>query len=220
MKGATPCGPSVLITNKAPAPASPIGTGRHREMCSCSTRPGSRGAYCSASIRAIVPSTSGVTSSVGEAQPSSRRPSSVNAVVDRVGAEEDPPHAHERERREALSPHEHRGLGPLGQVRSLPGADRLPHAVVEAPEHEGPRGAVPQAAEHHRRDDVHVGAGLARLRPAERDVEVVAQPPRQRHVPSAPEVLQRPRRVRPVEVLGELEARAASRRRSRCRCSR
>ena len=41
---------------------------------------------------------------------------------------------------------------------------------------------------------------------AERDVEVVAQPARQRHVPAAPEVLQVARRVGRVEVLREAEA--------------
>ena len=41
---------------------------------------------------------------------------------------------------------------------------------------------------------------------AERDVEVVAQPARQRHVPAPPEVLERDGGVRRVEVLRELEA--------------
>ncbi len=45
----------------------------------------------------------------------------------------------------------------------------------------------------------------ARVAP-ERDVQVVAQPARQRHVPASPEVLQVARRVGRVEVLGEPEA--------------
>ena len=41
---------------------------------------------------------------------------------------------------------------------------------------------------------------------AERDVEVVAQPARQRHVPAPPEVLERQRPVGGVEVLREADA--------------
>jgi hypothetical protein len=87
------------------------------------------------------------------------------------------------------------------------------------PDHEGPRRAVPQATEQHREEQVAVGAAPAVRVASERDVEVVAQPPRQRHVPPAPELLQRARGVGPVEVAGELGSPAAAPRRSRCRCS-
>ena len=78
-------------------------------------------------------------------------------------------------------------------------------AVQEAPEDERPAGAVPEPAEHHGEHQVHVGARAALAVAAERDVQVVAQPARQRHVPAAPELLHRARRVRRVEVVRQLE---------------
>ncbi len=78
--------------------------------------------------------------------------------------------------------------------------------VDRSPGHERPRRAVPQPAEQHR--DHHVPVRHERALPvtAERDVDVVAQPAGERHVPAPPEVLQRDRGVRRVEVLRELEA--------------
>ncbi len=61
-------------------------------------------------------------------------------------------------------------------------------------------------AEQHRQEQVAVRDRRARAATAERDVEVVAEPARERHVPAAPEVLQRRGCVRRVEVLRELEA--------------
>ena len=92
-----------------------------------------------------------------------------------------------------------------------PAADHLADAVEGAPRDERPPGPVPQPAEQHRDQDVHRGAQLAVAAPAERDVEVVAQPSRQRHVPPTPEVPQRDRRVRAVEVLAGTRTRAAAR---------
>ena len=79
---------------------------------------------------------------------------------------------------------------------------------------------MPEAAEQHRQQQVAVGPQPALAVAAERDVEVVAQPARERHVPAPPEVLQRDGRVRRVEVLREARSRAAARGRSPCRCSR
>ena len=79
-------------------------------------------------------------------------------------------------------------------------------AVERAPEHERPRRAVPEAAEHHRDHQVAVGEQPAAAAAAERDVEEVAQEARQRHVPAAPEVAEARRAVRAVEVLREHEA--------------
>ena len=61
-------------------------------------------------------------------------------------------------------------------------------------------------AEQERDHEVHVGAAAALAVAAQRDVEVVAQPAGQRDVPAPPEVLDGARRVRRVEVLGQLEA--------------
>ena len=80
-----------------------------------------------------------------------------------------------------------------------------PDAVDPAPDHERPGGAVPEPAEEHRQHEVAVRRDPSLPVAAERDVEVVAQPARERHVPAAPEVLERDGRVRRVEVLREDE---------------
>ena len=56
-----------------------------------------------------------------------------------------------------------------------------------APHRKRPRRAVPEAADEHREHEVHVAPALAVPISAERDVEVVAQEPRERHVPAPPE---------------------------------
>src|SRR6266571_440706 len=118
-----------------------------------------------------------------------------------VGAEKDPTERDEEERHIPL---------PEGRERAVPRGQRaMEHeqpTVPCAPGGEGPVGAVPETAEHHRHHDVDA---LARLRApvaAERDVQVVAQPERQRHVPAAPEVARRDGLVGTVEVLWQLDA--------------
>ena len=77
---------------------------------------------------------------------------------------------------------------------------RQRRAVQPAPGDEGPVGAVPQPAQQHGDDDVRRLAQRAAAVAAERDVEVVAQEARQRHVPAPPEIADRHRAVRRVEV--------------------
>ena len=98
-----------------------------------------------------------------------------------------------------------------GHVRQPPAAapsmvrpDEQP-AVVQAPRDEVQRRAVPEPAEAHRHEQVRVAAALALPVAAERDVEVVAQPGRERHVPPAPELRRARRAVRPVEVPRQLD---------------
>ena len=81
-----------------------------------------------------------------------------------------------------------------------------PDAVDQAPGDERPPRAVPEPAEQHRQEQVAVRDRRAAAAPAERDVEVVAEPAGERHVPPPPEVLERDGGVRGVEVLRELEA--------------
>ena len=85
-------------------------------------------------------------------------------------------------------------------------ADDLPYAVVGAPDDERPRCPVPQAPEHHGDHDVEGDALLGPVIAAERDVQVVAQPERQRDVPPTPKILEVERRVGPPEVDGEPES--------------
>ena len=77
--------------------------------------------------------------------------------------------------------------------------------VDRAPGDERPAGAVPEPADEHGQHEVAVREERAAAVSAERDVEVVAQPARQRHVPAAPEIGDRGRRVGGVEVLRERE---------------
>ena len=82
--------------------------------------------------------------------------------------------------------------------------------MQRAPDDEFPGRAVPEAAEHHGQQQIAVGPEPAVPVAAERDVEIVAQPARQRHVPAPPEVGQRLGPVGLVEVA--LEAIAEQRR--------
>src|SRR5690606_34863009 len=61
-------------------------------------------------------------------------------------------------------------------------------------------------AEDHGQHQVDVGAAGTFATATERDVQVVAQPPRQRHVPAVPELLQTHSTVRLIEVLREPES--------------
>ena len=70
----------------------------------------------------------------------------------------------------------------------------------DAPDQEGPVRAMPEAGQAHHHDQ---HAGLSRERTfaaAERDVEIVADPGRQRDVPTLPEGLRRARKIRLAEI--------------------
>src|SRR6185312_10397738 len=134
----------------------------------------------------------------------------------RVRAEEDPPHANERERRRALTESLEPALltfprlrvlhlGVRGSPSGTPLVGREQAAVIRTPEHEGPRRAVPEPSEDHRDHDVQVRPAPSPPIPTERDVEVVPEPSGQGHVPATPELLDRPSGVGTVEVPRELE---------------
>ena len=78
--------------------------------------------------------------------------------------------------------------------------------MIDAPEHERPRGAVPETTEDHR--DHQVASRLSRGPAAstERDVQIVAQPRRQADVPMTPELLRRPHQVWKTEILDQLDS--------------
>ena len=65
---------------------------------------------------------------------------------------------------------------------------------------------MPEPAEQHRQHDVDVGAKAALAVAAQGDVEIVAEPARERHVPASPKLAQRRRCVRPIEVLRQAKA--------------
>ena len=78
-----------------------------------------------------------------------------------------------------------------------------------APEDEMPRRAVPQAGQRHRHHQVEIEPPGAAAAAAERDVDVVAQPARQRHVPAPPEIDDVERPIGRVEVERQLDAEQA-----------
>ena len=96
-----------------------------------------------------------------------------------------------------------------GSLRAKAGRalDDQQAAVVGAPDDERPGRAVPEAGQQEDDEQVAVGRGAAAPVAAERDVDVVAEPARERHVPAPPEVGDRLRaEYGPVEVLGKPEA--------------
>ena len=84
--------------------------------------------------------------------------------------------------------------------------DAEEHTLVEAPEDERPVRAVPEAAERHRREDVPIVCAPSAAAPAEREVEIVAQPGREADVPAAPVIARAHREERCAEVDDEVEA--------------
>ena len=124
-------------------------------------------------------------------------------VAEALGPEEHQADAEGEERRR----HAQRS-GPRPPEPLRPGnhfVQRQERSVIEAPDDERPARAVPQPAEQHREDQVAAHGDRSLARSAERDVEVIAEPARQRDVPTPPEVADRRRGVGRVEVVGEAE---------------
>src|SRR5215203_2910740 len=84
--------------------------------------------------------------------------------------------------------------------------DRQKHAVPRAPDDEIPACAVPGAAQQEHDPKIAGGRPEAAAAAAQRNVDVIAEPGRQRHVPPRPELLNRVGGVRIVEVLRKAEA--------------
>src|SRR6185437_14158947 len=80
------------------------------------------------------------------------------------------------------------------------------HAIESAPQHERPRRAMPQPAQEKREDQVGMAAQPAATVVAERREHIVAQPARQRDVPSIPQVDHADRAERTLEVGLETES--------------
>ena len=190
MKGATPSGPSVSITMSA--------TARHA-ACAATAAAGSRRrrvaapgrTYCPPIPTAIASTTEVVTS--GEASPRREQPlDHLARACERVGAEEDPGEADDVERDDAPDPAAQRRVGGR-QPRASPVAEAArPRARCRGSR---PRRRTSTRRRARGRRGASSASGCGSQQPplpaaAERDVEVVAKPARQRHVPAAPEVLQ------------------------------
>ena len=147
------------------------------------------------------------------------------ARVEGVGAEEDPGRADDVERDQppgvAAQPRRRRlgqpaPLAPLGRA-SAPRQSPTPWMPPQTTNvHAAPCQRPPSSIVSIRLRYVQQRRAAAA---AERDVQVVAQPARERDVPAAPEVLQRLARCRARRSSAGSGSRAAARRRWRCRCS-
>ncbi len=84
--------------------------------------------------------------------------------------------------------------------------DHQQHAEIEAPREEVPRRPVPEARQRPHHQDVEHMARHAHTVAAKRNVDVVAEPRGERHVPAPPKFRDRFRDVGVIEVLLELEA--------------
>src|SRR5262245_27932540 len=84
--------------------------------------------------------------------------------------------------------------------------DREQRPVPEAAQQVVQLEAVPEHADAHGEEELHALARHALAIPTERNVDVVANPERQRHVPAAPEVADASGDVRVVEVFRQPEA--------------
>ena len=152
-----------------------------------------------------------LTSGEGWPQPREQPAEHVEGARQAGRPEEHPRQAHDVEGDGPPDEAPKRRVGRLGQAEGGAAVGHQPlddetHAVDATPHHERPRRAVPQAADQHREHEVAVRVPPTAAVAAERDVEVVAQPARQRHVPAPPEVLQAQGDVRRVEVRREADA--------------
>ena len=144
----------------------------------------------------------------------------IECIAERLRPEEHPRHVHEEEGHEDRRdvPKHNRIVRDAAASREL--VDDEVAAVERTPHDEVPRSAVPQPTQEHREHEVAVGGEVRPPVAAERDVQVVAQPVRQRDVPAPPELGDVARQVRLTEVDDEVDAEQARRRRGRYRCTR
>lgn len=78
--------------------------------------------------------------------------------------------------------------------------DRQSDTVIDTPDPKMPAGAVPQTADEHGHDKVEEFTGGAAPVPAQWNINILADPTAQRHVPAAPKVGDAPRDIGKVEV--------------------
>lgn len=80
------------------------------------------------------------------------------------------------------------------------------HAMSTTPRNKLPRGTMPQATYKHREEVVEIHSELTMTVAAQRNIEVVAQPLRERYVPAVPKLGDILRLIGKVEVLGQRKA--------------
>src|SRR5260370_34767770 len=72
--------------------------------------------------------------------------------------------------------------------------------MQRTPKHNRPRRALPKTTKHHRYKEIEITPSLATPVAAERNVKIVAQEARQRHMPLPPKVDDVDRLVRRIEI--------------------
>ena len=193
MNGATPSGPSAFVSISANASTTAwptTGSRPKRSMIAYGIR---AGRYCD-------PMPDGDREQDAPGDERRRLTPAGEEAGEHVGggreavrAEEDPGEADDVERDQPRDDPPSAGVGRLDVARPVSPSvlDDERDAVDRPPRDECPAGAVPEPADQHRQHQVAVREDLAPATAAERDVEVVAQPARERHVPATPEVLDR-----------------------------
>src|SRR6478735_9230138 len=78
-------------------------------------------------------------------------------------------------------------------------------AVQPAPDDETPAGAMPESAQQHGHHQTEIAPQRPMAITSERNVEIVAQKPRQRHVPAPPEFDDIAGLVRRIEIDGKID---------------
>ena len=182
MKGATPTGPKVVIPSRATASTPTWTTERCREKSGLQPLHPDVGHELGNHRPDDNEHQEGSDQRGGLSPSRDGPPQDGERVREPAGVEEHPAQADELEGQEPLHPYAHGTVGdgrqpPLHPAPAADVAHRLPDAVQRPPEHEGPRRPVPQTSEHHGDHDVADRLRLGSAAPAERDVEVVAQPP-------------------------------------------
>jgi hypothetical protein len=82
--------------------------------------------------------------------------------------------------------------------------------VERAPCDEGPCGTVPDASDQHRHHDVRTTPERSTAPTAQRNVDIVAEQPRKRDVPPAPEINDRARLIGRRKIDGQIDAEHAA----------
>src|ERR1017187_8999334 len=126
-------------------------------------------------------------------------------------AEEDPAnqyHTQCREARKKIPPKAKDGMFIRGceRVPTAPSpVNRQGDAMQRPPKHKIPTGTMPQPAEKHGPQKIDIGPTRSFPAPAERNIEIVAEPARKGNMPSAPEFGNAERTVRHLKVFHEMK---------------
>ena len=163
MNGATPGGPSVVMTSRLAARTAPLVTTREVGRRLPGPRRGRSAAGTAWPARRRRPATTGHRTRGSRLAPGREEPTDErHRIVERVRPEEDPAETDELEGHEALPGHGDRAARLGWQPARPPGVERLkcptdcPSPWIAAPDDEGPGRAVPEPAEQHGDHDVAV----------------------------------------------------------------